>query len=415
MPTITRLPVLYLTVALMGLVVEGKGPACNMDGVSYPPALDPLPSGLSKNVSWYDVDLDADPKERWTAIVKPRADKIQDMANVIEDTLRKVLGNTTVDNILSKIDTKTPEWYAKFPKKEYGEELDGIAEATGIEPAVIWIYNFAYTLFGACTSIVSQTGPGGEIYHGRNLDFGLWPAFTLKDGNIWKLAHALRPLIVNVRFLKGGKELYKSTAFAGFIGVLTASKQGAFSLTVDTRYDAHVDAGLIKWLAKSNDTDAELSLLTRAVFEDEDTYADAHKRIVDTKIIGPSYIILSGINEGEGAVITKGAAGLFKPDGMTIDDWQLNDAIKDGAEYYLVQTNYDHWKSPPKFDNRRDPAKLCMGTIGAQGANFTGLYNVLNAKPNLNDLTTYTTLMHAKSGAFESYRQLCVGLDCPLF
>ena len=227
-------------------------------------------------------------------------------------------------------------------------------------------------------------------------------------------AHALRPLIVNVRFVRNGRELFKSTAFAGFIGALTASKQGAFSLSVDTRMDAHVDTGLVKWLLSPSDTDTDLTMLTRVSFEEDSTYAAAHARLNATKIIGPAYIIVSGVEEGEGAVIAKGASGLLKQDGLTVDDWQLRDNIASGT-YNLVQTNYDRWKSPPFFDNRRDPAKLCMHQLGPQAQDFTGLYNVLNAKPNLNDLTTYTTLMHAKSGRFETYRQLCTGHGCPLF
>merc|ERR1719281_2193276 len=155
------------------------------DDRSYPPPLDPLPSGLAKNISWVDIDLDVDPHERWSHIVQPLAQEIQNMADVIEHTLRAVLGNATVNNILQKIDQElVTSYYAKMPK-DYAQEMAGIANATGIEPSVIFIYNFAYTLFGTCTSIVTQAGPGGDIYHARNLDFGLWPAFTREYHNVW--------------------------------------------------------------------------------------------------------------------------------------------------------------------------------------------------------------------------------------
>jgi acid ceramidase len=403
-----------VTLLTVGVSAAGDPATCNMDNVSYPPALDPLPSGLEKNLSWVTVDLDKAPQDRWTDIVQPLAQDIGNMAEVIEHTLRLLLGNSTVTNLLAKIDAKLPDLYAKMPK-DYGAEIAGIATATGIEPSIMWIYNFAYTLFGACTSIVTQAGPDGEVFHARNLDFGLWPAFELKNGNVWKLTAALRPLLVNVRFMRDGKELYKSTAFAGFIGALTASKQGAFSLSVDTRYDAHVDAGLLKWIFSASDDDTELTFLTRMVFEDETDYKGALDTLVNTKIIGPAYIIVSGVEQGEGAVITKGAGGLLEPDGLTINSWELQSEIAGNNSYALVQTNYDNWKNAPKFDNRRDPAKQCVKQLEPEQLDFNGLYNILNAKPNLNDLTTYTTLMHAKSGRFESYRQLCTGKGCPLF
>lgn len=55
---------------------------------------------------------------------------------------------------------------------------------------------------------------------------------------------------------------------------------------------------------------------------------------------------------------------------------------------------------------------------GPSGFNISALYNVLSATPNLNKLTTFTTLMHSKSGRFEAYRQFCVDSashKCPLF
>jgi hypothetical protein len=42
---------------------------------------------------------------------------------------------------------------------------------------------------------------------------------------------------MNVEFTRGGKSLYNSTTYAGFIGLLSGSKAGAFSITVNTRYD----------------------------------------------------------------------------------------------------------------------------------------------------------------------------------
>ena len=54
-----------------------------------------------------------------------------------------------------------------------------------------------------------------------------------KKNKTWELAERLRPLLFNAEFQKGGKTLYKSTAFAGFIGVLTGVKEGAFSITVN--------------------------------------------------------------------------------------------------------------------------------------------------------------------------------------
>jgi len=55
----------------------------------------------------------------------------------------------------------------------YGDEMRGIANATGVPLGEIVLYNIFYEIFTMCTSIVAQD-PNGKILHGRNLDFGLF-------------------------------------------------------------------------------------------------------------------------------------------------------------------------------------------------------------------------------------------------
>lgn len=138
------------------------------------------------------------------------------------------------------------------------------------------------------------------------------------------------------------------------------------------------------------------------------------------------------------------------------------------AKWFLVQTNYDNWGSPPVYDDRRTPAIACLmaanrtaestGTPDAnaghshpgserkqkdlsemgvdsgpmlgvdanferldkignidtsvhyEGINttFSLLFNVLSTRPVLNKLTTYTTLMSAEDGFLASWLR-----DCP--
>merc|ERR1712070_1360661 len=101
-------------------------------------------------------------------------------------------------------------------------------------------------------------------------------------------------------------------------------------------------------------------------------------------------------------------------EGETVDVWQLSDQIAQNDTYFLVETNYDRTGPAPSSDDRRDPAMLCMKDLTPSKYDFNGLYNVLNAVPNLNRLTVFTTLMDAKKGRYEAYREYCVGLKCPL-
>jgi acid ceramidase len=53
--------------------------------------------------------------------------------------------------------------------------------------------------------------------------------------------------------------------------------------------------------------------------------------------------------------------------------------------------NYDHWKKPPWFDDRVDPANKAMNAMGQDNLTLQGMYNVLSTKPGIPLL--HTTLL----------------------
>ena len=57
----------------------------------------------------------------------------------------------------------------------------------------------------------------GTIIHARNLDF--------PDSNIF------RSITYKAKFVKNGKEVFEAAMFAGNIGVYTAIKKGAYSIS----------------------------------------------------------------------------------------------------------------------------------------------------------------------------------------
>jgi len=58
-----------------------------------------------------------------------------------------------------------------LPKSEYGQEILGVSQVTGIDLYKIVFANFFYEFDAACTSFVVQDPKTNEILHGRNLDF----------------------------------------------------------------------------------------------------------------------------------------------------------------------------------------------------------------------------------------------------
>ena len=53
-----------------------------------------------------------------------------------------------------------------------------------------------------------------------------------------------------------------------------------------------------------------------------------------------------------------------------------------------------------------------MNELGTTGINKANMFNVLNALPNRNRLTTYTALIDVSEGPLESYYQYCEEIEC---
>lgn len=372
-----------LLLACMTASVAAKD-MCKMDTGAYPP-------NATRALPWHTIDLDAAPEDRWTAVVTPLSAQILAMIDQLVDRIPPTLRNEILANL-----TRNAPGYVDAMPPVYAAEIRAIAAATDIDLGLIFLYNIAYELEGACTSIVAQNS-NGDVFHARNLDFGLFDGWD-NGTNTWALAEKLRPLLFNARFIKGGVTFYNATVYAGYVGLLTGMRTGNFSITVDTRFDLNIDSGLISWL-KGNHSGHFLSFTTRNVMENNFTFADALETLNNTKMIGPSYIILGGINPGEGAVITREQA-------LSLHLMTLSAALQNNT-HFILETNYDHWVPAPFFDDRRTPATDCMKKIGPQGTSLPALFDVLSGRPNLNEMTTYTTLMHVATGQFEAYVQNC--------
>jgi len=224
----------------------------------------------------------------------------------------------------------------------------------------------------------------------------------------WAFTQKLRPCTFNAKMMKGGQVLYQGTWYAGYIGVLTGVRQNAMTITVDSRFDNNYDKYLLDWFMDPTDNDQWLSLTTRQAMETYNNYPDALQYIANAPLIGPAYIIIGGSMNNQGAVVTKG------PNSTLIDIWTIPEAYPTNAtvKWYILETNYDHWNAPPWYDDRRYPAEKCMNEVGQNNISLVTMFNVLNGKPNLNRLTTYTALMDCKEGYLESYLQYCEEYDC---
>ena len=86
--------------------------------------------------------------------------------------------------------------------------------------------------------------------------------------------------------------------------------------------------------------------------------------------------------------------------------------------WFLVQTNYDHWRPDPASDPRRSAAERMlreMGEAGVGGAAVLSLFAVASSYPVANPHTAYTAIMDPATGALTAYvREAMCPVDAQL-
>lgn len=122
--------------------------------------------------------------------------------------------------------------------------------------------------------------------------------------------------------------------------------------------------------------------------ENATSFNDAVNKLQKRDLIAPVYFIVAGVNPNEGVVITRNQS-------HTVDTWRLNSQSKGIEKWYLLETNYDHWKPPPPNDDRRTPGMKAMNQTTQNNINYDTLLDVLTIDPVCNSDTVFTAIMSA--------------------
>jgi hypothetical protein len=133
----------------------------------------------------------------------------------------------------------------------------------------------------------------GTIVHDRNLDFAF--------------AEIMRNVTYVAKFMKGDEYLYDAMMFAGYNGVMTGIKKGAFSISLNERKPSWRTSPLelIKNFASLFAGYKQNTKLIRDTLETCQNFDCAFKALSEEYVIAPSYFIVAGLKNNEGAVITR--------------------------------------------------------------------------------------------------------------
>jgi len=348
----------------------------------------------------FTIDLDLPAEQRWIEVGTKMSQKMQNDMNVLMNTWSWVPGGF-MDYLLENVGDM-----AKHMDHNFVGEMRGLANASGLTLDDIVFFNVIYELSAACTSIVAQD-KDGNVIHGRNADFGPYGGVDMKTLT-WALTETMKHDVIDVTYTRNGQPLFKSTTFSGYIGSLTASKPGAFSMTANSRYQFKDHwKGIVEWIM--GDYSAQLlAPFTRDVFEQCNDYKCAYDAFSQTRLVTPGFLILANGAAPEGAIITRGRNGV---DGVMELNSKTVDTNESGS-WYLVETNSEPDKKAPFWDRRRKPAVKCMKSKDMENMTVNDVFDVLSTKPMLNMMTVFTTIMNPSSGNHETYIRSC-DYPCP--
>lgn len=156
------------------------------------------------------VNLDLPPEERWS-FLSPYKNDIDELIGYYLNDLMDV----------SFFEDTIELYKNSFVPASYVKELESIAQISEFSVNQLLIANLYYDalkfVFG-CTSFAVEGNKAP--FHARNLDW-------------WSQNGALRTMTKVFDFVKDDKVLFSGIGWAGFIGILSGIKNGAYSVTLN--------------------------------------------------------------------------------------------------------------------------------------------------------------------------------------
>jgi acid ceramidase/N-acylethanolamine-hydrolysing acid amidase len=217
------------------------------------------------------VNLDLPPRERWQFL--------KAYTNEINELFHCYLQNAYGNDVFYEAVTQYKELIVPH---EYQEELRAVADVCAFNENEVLVGNLYYDVlkfFFGCTAFATHNGQ--TMLHSRNLD---WPT----DDNLL----SRHSMIFD--FQRGGQTVFKTVSWPGFIGALSGTKPGRFSITLNAV--TSVDKPELAY---------PVTFLLRDVLTVAKSYPDAKKLLEETIIASDCLLLLSGVNPGEHVVVER--------------------------------------------------------------------------------------------------------------
>ena len=217
------------------------------------------------------INLDLPTRERWGFLV--------DYKTEVDDLLQCYLKDLEgADFVFDSIEAYKTE----IISSDYLEEIEFISSISKFSSNEILVANLYYDVlkfYLGCTAFAFETN--GTVLHSRNLDW--WT-----DNNLLSSQSKI------FDYQRNGSTVFKTVGWVGFIGVLSGTKPGKFSITLN--------AVLSK---DSAEIAMPISFLLRDILDNAKSYNEAKEILEIETIASDCLLLLSGTNSEELAVIER--------------------------------------------------------------------------------------------------------------
>ncbi len=217
------------------------------------------------------VNLDLPPYERWSFLSNCRND--------VNDLLQCYLNDFDDEEFIFEGISSLKQ---EVISEDYLEEIDYIASISMFTPDQVLTANLYYDIlkfYFGCTAFAVHSK--GKILHSRNLDW--WT-----DNNLLSEHSAI------FNFRKNGKTIFKTVGWPGFIGALSGTRPGCFSITLN--------AVLSK---DSPELATPVSFLLRDILCSCDSFHEAKEKLENTTIASDCLLLISGTKADQLSVIER--------------------------------------------------------------------------------------------------------------
>lgn len=250
------------------------------------------------------VNLDLAPEERWCFL----ADYRKEVDELLECYLNDFTGAEVIFDTIGAYKTE-------FVSKELLSEIDSIASHSKFSANEVLIANLYYDIlksnFG-CTAFAVATDNG--VFHARNLDWHTYNNLLSRHSMVFD-------------FQKQGQTIFKTVGWPGFVGTLSGTRLGKFSVTLNAVSSAD-----------SAEIAMPISFLLRSVLATAETFKEAQNILENSPIASDCLLLLSG-TDAEDLVVIERTPTRFATRkasnghiAVTNDYKKLQNTLSDGGE-----------------------------------------------------------------------------------